>query len=356
MTAQAAALNSVAASPNTPAQTRVIDTALALFAEHGIGGTSLQMIADAIGVTKAAVYHQYRTKDEIVLAVAEVVLGRLEAAVAAAEAEQSPSRARDVLVARLIDVAVERRREASVLQRDPVMLRCLERHAPFRRVMERLNRILMGGVTDAQARVRAAMTASAVAATVIHPLVLDLDDETLRTFLQQEVRNLPAGSSPMPESAADVRDHLADEFEIRDLVHRYADASSRRDPAGVASTFTADGEWQAAALGHYQGRDALATFFATMLEGWNAFIQGLLSGNVVFDKADPDRARGRWFVLEMGQRSEGANFNAAGVYHDEYVRDAGAWHIIRRQYDPLLARADDVVTALPFPTNVAKIE
>ena len=38
---------------------------------HGSGGTSLQMIADAIGVTKAAVYHQYRTKDEIILAAAE---------------------------------------------------------------------------------------------------------------------------------------------------------------------------------------------------------------------------------------------------------------------------------------------
>jgi AcrR family transcriptional regulator len=33
----------------------VLDAALDLFAEHG--GTSLQMIADAIGITKAAVYH-----------------------------------------------------------------------------------------------------------------------------------------------------------------------------------------------------------------------------------------------------------------------------------------------------------
>ena len=29
------------------------------------------MIADKIGVTKAAVYHQYQTKEEIVLAAAE---------------------------------------------------------------------------------------------------------------------------------------------------------------------------------------------------------------------------------------------------------------------------------------------
>ena len=70
----------------TAAQTRVVDAALALFAEHGVSGTSLQMIADAIGVTKAAVYHQYNTKDEIVLAVAQVVLARLDAAVTSAEA------------------------------------------------------------------------------------------------------------------------------------------------------------------------------------------------------------------------------------------------------------------------------
>ena len=49
------------------------------------------MIADEIGVTKAAVYHQYKTKDEIVLAAAESELGRLEAVVEVAETESSPS-------------------------------------------------------------------------------------------------------------------------------------------------------------------------------------------------------------------------------------------------------------------------
>ena len=159
------------AASYTAAQTRIIEAALVLFAEHGISGTSLQMIADAIGVTKAAVYHQYNTKDEIILAVAEVVLARLEAAVTAAEAERSRSRAREVLIAKMIDLAVERRRMASILQRDPVMLRFLEEHAPFRRVMERVNRLLMGGPSDPRARVRAAMLASAIAGAVIHPLV-----------------------------------------------------------------------------------------------------------------------------------------------------------------------------------------
>jgi AcrR family transcriptional regulator len=174
----------------TAAQTRTIEAALVLFAEHGVSGTSLQMIADALGVTKAAVYHQYNTKDEIVLAVAQAVLARLEAAVTAAEAERSRSRAREVLVSQMIDLAVERRRMASVLQRDPVMLRFLEEHEPFRRVMARVNRVLMGGASHPQARVQAATLAAAIGGAVIHPLVLDLDDDSLRSELLKQVRKL----------------------------------------------------------------------------------------------------------------------------------------------------------------------
>jgi uncharacterized protein (TIGR02246 family) len=148
------------------------------------------------------------------------------------------------------------------------------------------------------------------------------------------------------------RDKVADELEIRNLVHRYADASSRRDAAGVASTFTYDGEWTSPTLGQFRGREALVAFFMDMLADWNAFIQALLSGVVVFDATDPELAIGRWFVQETGQRSEGANLIVSGVYHDEYVRDAGAWRIRRRRYDPLLIRADDAVTALPYPTDV----
>jgi AcrR family transcriptional regulator len=172
----------------TPAQLRIIEAALVLFAKHGVSGTSLQMIADTIGVTKAAVYHRFQSKDQIVLAVAEVVLAGLEAAVDTAEAQPSPSRAHEVLIAGMIDLGVESRLLASVLQRDPIMLRFVEEHEPFRRVMERLNRVLMGGGASAKARVRTAMLASTIAGTVIHPLVLDLDDETLRTELLHLVR------------------------------------------------------------------------------------------------------------------------------------------------------------------------
>lgn len=44
------------------ARERVLDAALDLFAAHGVSGTSLQMIADRPGVTKAAVYYQFHSR------------------------------------------------------------------------------------------------------------------------------------------------------------------------------------------------------------------------------------------------------------------------------------------------------
>ena len=119
-----------------------------------------------------------------------MVLSGLEAAVTAAEAERSRSRAREVLVAGMIELAVEQRHMAGLLQRDPVMLRFLAEHEPFRHVMERVNRVLMGGRSDLPRRVQAAMLASAIAGAVIHPLVLDLDDEPLRSQLLRQMRKL----------------------------------------------------------------------------------------------------------------------------------------------------------------------
>jgi AcrR family transcriptional regulator len=188
--AHARATSPLGSASYTAPQTRIIEAALALFAEHGVSGTSLSMIADAIGVTKAAVYQQYNTKDEIILAVAEFVLAGLEAAVTAAEDQRSRSRAREVLVAEMIKLAVKDRRMAGVLQRDPVMLRFLEEHKPFRQVMERINRVLMGGASDPRARVQAAMLAAAIGGAVIHPLVVDLDDEGLRSQLLKQARKL----------------------------------------------------------------------------------------------------------------------------------------------------------------------
>lgn len=169
------------------AQTRVLDAALQLIGEHGVGGTSLQMIADVIGVTKAAVYHQFKTKEEIVIALTERELGGLEEALEAAEAEDHPPRARELLLDGVIDLAVKRRGAASTLQFDPVVVRLLAEHQPFQQFIQRLYSVLVGGAGD-DARVTAAMLSGAIAVGVMHPLVADVDDEALRSQLLKLTR------------------------------------------------------------------------------------------------------------------------------------------------------------------------
>ncbi|MCV7290707.1 TetR/AcrR family transcriptional regulator [Mycolicibacterium wolinskyi] len=184
-------------TPRSPAQTRILDAALELIAEHGVGGTSLQMIADAIGVTKAAVYHQFKTKEAIVIALTERELGQLEEALEAAEAEGSPTRAREVLLTRVIDMAVQRRRAASTLQFDPVVVRLLAEHEPFQQFIDRLYAAMLGDQAGSTARVHAAMLSGVISVAVMHPLVADIDDDTLRTELVQTMRRILA----LPESS-----------------------------------------------------------------------------------------------------------------------------------------------------------
>ena len=166
-------------TPYSPAQLRIATTAIDLFAEFGVGATTLQMIADGIGVTKAAVYHQFKTKEGIVIAAMEVELGKLEVALAEVEADPGP-RAREILLRQVIDLSVARRRVVSTLQHDPVIVRLLADHAPFQVFVTRLFGALLGDETDSGARLRVAMVASAIGAVVTHPLVADLDDATLR--------------------------------------------------------------------------------------------------------------------------------------------------------------------------------
>jgi AcrR family transcriptional regulator len=158
-----------------------------LFAEHGVSATSYQMIADALGVTKAAVYHQFKTKEEIVVGAVETELSRLEAALEAADTDRGPL-ALEKLLCQVIDLAVARHRLVGTLQHDPVIARLLTGDDTFQQFMQRLNRALLAGKTSAEARVRAAMIAGAIGSAVTHPLVADLDDKTLRSLLVRETR------------------------------------------------------------------------------------------------------------------------------------------------------------------------
>ena len=76
----------------------------------------------------------------------------------------------------------------STLLGDPVIVRFFAHHEPFRQVMERLYRLLMGDEAGPEARIPAVMLTAAIGGAVMHPLVVDLDDDTLRSYLLRLAR------------------------------------------------------------------------------------------------------------------------------------------------------------------------
>jgi AcrR family transcriptional regulator len=163
----------------TAAQNRVLTAALELFAEYGMAETSLQMIADHMGVTKAAVYHQFKTKEAIVTATADRELVTLEAAVDQAEAADDPDQARRVLLQELIAFAVDDRALVRAWQGDPAMMRVLSNHKPFSALTTRMYSMLVRQETGIDWRIPAAMLASVVTA-VGQPGLAGFDAQTLR--------------------------------------------------------------------------------------------------------------------------------------------------------------------------------
>ena len=59
---------SAAAEPTPDTRQRILDVALDLFIEQGFDGTSLRQIAEQLGVTKAALYYHFESKDDILMA------------------------------------------------------------------------------------------------------------------------------------------------------------------------------------------------------------------------------------------------------------------------------------------------
>lgn len=73
---------------------QILTEAAALFAERGYHGLSMRELAEAAGISKANLYHHFRNKEELFLAVLLANVERLAAAAAAAECAAGDTRSR----------------------------------------------------------------------------------------------------------------------------------------------------------------------------------------------------------------------------------------------------------------------
>jgi AcrR family transcriptional regulator len=171
------------------ARDRVLAAALQLFGEHGVSGTSLQMIADRIGVTKAAVYHQFHSKEEIVLGVLAPAMESLHASLESAELLETPEARRESMLRAVVDLAVGNRRLAAILRSDPVAAELVRSH-PDLDVGERIRALLVGPDPDVRSDVAAAMVGGALMMIGAAPELERYHDEELSANLLDLARDL----------------------------------------------------------------------------------------------------------------------------------------------------------------------
>ncbi len=115
-------MSAVAAAATAPAadtRQRLIDAAIALFIRHSFAGTSLQMIADELGFTKAAIYHHFRTREQLLTAVLEPIIDKLSAVVDDAETQRGVHARAERMLSGYARLAVENPMLVSVLASDP---------------------------------------------------------------------------------------------------------------------------------------------------------------------------------------------------------------------------------------------
>jgi AcrR family transcriptional regulator len=102
----------------------VLDTARRLFIEHGFDATSLQLIADTMGVTKANVYYYFPTKIEILEALLKGSVTALAALLEHAGTIKSKRARREYLVDGFVGETVAAHRTIAPMNRaDPIIRR-----------------------------------------------------------------------------------------------------------------------------------------------------------------------------------------------------------------------------------------
>ena len=169
---------------------RIVEVALELIADRGFAATSTREIAERLGVTKAALYYHFRTKDDLLSAIVGPATAELEALIERAVTERAvteravteravteravteravteravtdaSSAARDNLLLSYVDLVARHAELIRVLANDPAVKEC----ASLRAVVPLFQRLvpLLAGTdepdTAQRTRVRAVLSA-----------------------------------------------------------------------------------------------------------------------------------------------------------------------------------------------------
>ncbi|MBQ1025573.1 TetR/AcrR family transcriptional regulator [Micromonospora sp. C95] len=180
---------------------RIKAVALELFTEQGYEATSLREVAERLGVTKAALYYHFKSKDEIVTSVVEDRLERMDALIAWADSQPATPATRRAVIERYAD-ATFNGEQPSVMrffEQNQTALKSLSAGRELRDRMFRLSTALCHGDDSPGAQLRAVLALFAVHSSWFAVRTPNITD-TERKRVALEVANelLTAIAAPHP--------------------------------------------------------------------------------------------------------------------------------------------------------------
>jgi AcrR family transcriptional regulator len=110
------------ARSRTDTHARIQQIAVELFTEHGYEGTSLREIAERLGVTKAALYYHFKSKEDIILSLVEDYQAQMDGLIAWAGSHPANAETRREILSRYMHIVAERSQVFRMLHQNQAAL------------------------------------------------------------------------------------------------------------------------------------------------------------------------------------------------------------------------------------------
>ena len=166
-------------TPRTDTRARVQKVALELFAEQGYEKTSLREIAERLGVTKAALYYHFKSKEDIVHSLTDDYFAEIDALLDWGKEQPRGDQTRRAILERYVGIVMSGSEVFRFIEQNRAAIQAMEtgkdRFARFRDRLDTLVDLLAGAEAPLRQRMRATAAMLSVGATC-HIYLQQVDD------------------------------------------------------------------------------------------------------------------------------------------------------------------------------------
>jgi AcrR family transcriptional regulator len=180
---------------------RIQRTAIALFSEHGYEHTSLREIAEQLGVTKAALYYHFKTKEDIAASFFDSYAEDLDRICDWGDTQPRGLETRTELLRRYAEVIRAHQPVLRFMQNNQAALTRLDRMSVFRLRQRRLHALLVESDAPLIHRLRAWDAITTLYSNwITYPRVDDSEDDLREASVQISIGMIRANAAEESDS------------------------------------------------------------------------------------------------------------------------------------------------------------